>query len=73
MERDTPTGNRVRDISRRVVDGLGGLSMLPAATDRKTSTHIRDAAPATEAEAVDAVVRAFPGTEVVRPQPDDAA
>lgn len=71
MERRRLVGEVVRTIPRRVVDGLAQVSMLPSSTDLKTSTHIRDTAP-TEAQAVENVVRAFPGTEVA-PQPDDAA
>lgn len=74
---------RIRQAGSRVLDFASRHTMLPAESDTRTSNYIRDRAPevpqgqfdfegADVVRAVDTVVRAFPGTEVV-PQPDDAA
>ena len=76
--------HRLRQAGGQLLDFASRHTMLPAETDGRTSNHIKDRVEPdaqgqfafTEADvvagAVDTVVRAFPGAEVV-PQPDDAA
>lgn len=75
---------RLRQLGGRAIDFGARHTMYPAESDRRTSNHIKDAPEVDPqgvlafdeatavARGVDAVVRAFPGTEIVT-QPDDAA